>query len=110
MTVSFDAVIREIHSQRRIRGSPQSATSNQAHKKLGIVAVSRVFGAVFGKSNSDGDFFYSDIDPFGNCCNDRKSKRSANILGTKSFCKAKKSKSATMIRVTRKQSQPLLSV
>ncbi|XP_074595158.1 uncharacterized protein LOC141850426 [Brevipalpus obovatus] len=113
--VSFDAIIREIFLKRSGRASqPQCNSNSTSHKKLSIVTVSKVFGAVFGRNSSDGNFYYPDMScssiDMSNCSDNSKTRRSPSSLGSRSFCKAKKSKSATMIRVTRKQSQPILSV
>ncbi|XP_074594948.1 ras-related and estrogen-regulated growth inhibitor-like protein [Brevipalpus obovatus] len=113
--VSFDAIIREIFLKRSGRASqPQCNSNSTSHKKLSIVTVSKVFGAVFGRNSSDGNFYYPDMScssiDMSTCSDNSKTRRSPSLLGSRSFCKAKKSKSATMIRVTRKQSQPILSV
>uniref|UniRef100_T1KK86 small monomeric GTPase n=2 Tax=Tetranychus urticae TaxID=32264 RepID=T1KK86_TETUR len=121
VSVSFDALIRELVSQRLRRSSrsPSSASSNN-YKKLSIVTVSKVFGAVFGGKNNN-SVYYSNIDlinstqcsahsPESGINRENKFKKCVPLLNSRSFCKSKKSTHTTMIKVTRKASPPILSL
>lgn len=196
--VSFDALIRELVSSRLRRSARSPSSSSNSHltnyKKLSIVTVSKVFGAVFGtnsnngsanssngKHNSDNSVYYSNIDLInstqqqcsnsdgnnggngsksichqqltlptsttnnstrlnspstptkssadhfnqffnydsnqnnyanllGNNNKENKFKKCVPLLNSRSFCRSKKSTHATMIKVTRKSSPPILSL
>ncbi|RWS26101.1 ras-related and estrogen-regulated growth inhibitor-like protein, partial [Leptotrombidium deliense] len=103
VSLAFDSLIREI---RAIHGrrTPHCSQHMNAHKKLSLVTVSRVFGAVFGRQSSTPHYFQCQSNSNNEFDFEYKPKTSTVSLNG---CRRKKS---IFIPTQQKQSLPVVSL